>query len=108
MRTRKFESYFGRSDPSVVHRRGVQINDVKSYKMILIHCSDDIRRARLFQRGQHELPTDQMMEWARYLIGETSKAGGEIIHNDSLSIAETAAALVAIIDGHERAPHGTG
>jgi adenylate kinase family enzyme len=95
----------GQTRPSFI-AEACEINDVKSYKMILIHCSDDIRRARLFQRGQHELANDQMMEWARYLIGETSKAGGEIIHNDNLSIVETAAALVAIIDRHERAPHG--
>jgi hypothetical protein len=42
-----------------------------------------------------------MMEWARYLMKETAKAGGEIINNDDLSIAGTAAALVAIVDGHE-------
>jgi len=95
----------GQTRPSFV-AEACEINDVKSYKLILIHCSDDVRRARLLQRGQPELADDQMMEWARYLIRETSKAGGEIINNDDLSIAGTAAALVAIVRGNEPAPQG--
>jgi dephospho-CoA kinase len=95
----------GQTRPSFI-AEACEINDVRSYKMILIHCSDDVRRARLLQRDQPELANDQMMEWARYLIRETTKAGGEIINNDNLSIAGTAAALVAIVDRHERAPQG--
>jgi dephospho-CoA kinase len=95
----------GQTRPSFV-AEACEINDVKSYKLILIHCSDDVRRARLLQRGQPELADDQMMEWARYLIKETSKAGGEIINNDDLSIAGTAAALVAIVRRNEPAPQG--
>lgn len=81
-----------------------ELNDVRSYKVILIDCSDEVRRVRLLHRGQPELASERMMEWARYLKRETMGAGGEIINNDDLSIAETAVALEAIVDGHRQAP----
>jgi type II secretory pathway predicted ATPase ExeA len=90
----------GQTRPSFI-AEACEMNEVGCYKLILIHCSDDVRRARLLQRGQPELANDQMMEWARYLVIETTKAGGEIINNDDLSIAGTTAALAAIVDGHE-------
>ena len=65
--------------------------------MILIDCSERVRKARLLQRGQPELANERMMEWARYLKRETMKIGGEIIQNDELSVGETAAALKAIV-----------
>jgi dephospho-CoA kinase len=72
----------GSTRPSFI-AEACKIHDVKTYKVILIHCSDDVRRDRLLQRGQPELANAQMMEWARYLIRETTKAGGEIINNPS-------------------------
>jgi dephospho-CoA kinase len=91
----------GQTRPSFI-AEACEMNDVAFYKLILIHCSDDVRRARLLRRGQPELANDQMMEWARYLMKEPAKAGGEIINNNDLSIAGTAAALVAIVDGNEK------
>jgi adenylate kinase family enzyme len=93
----------GQTRPSFI-AEACDINDIKRYKVILIDCSDDVRRARLLQRGQPELADQQMMDWARYLLRETTEIGGEIIHNDDLSIAETAAALATIVGGHERMP----
>jgi adenylate kinase family enzyme len=93
----------GQTRPSFI-AEACQINDVQSYQVILIDCSDDVRRARLLQRGQPELADRQMMDWARYLLKETTEIGGEIIHNDNLSIAETAAALAKIVGGHEQMP----
>ena len=69
-------------------------------KVILIDCSDGVRKARLLQRGQPELANEQMMEWGRYLLRATKKIGGEIINNDNLSPVETAAAIETIVDGH--------
>jgi dephospho-CoA kinase len=92
----------GQARPAFI-AEACEMNDVEFYKLILIHCSEDVRRARLSQRGQPELANDQMMEWARYLVRETTKSGGEIINNDDLSIAGTAAALAAIVDEHEQA-----
>ena len=88
----------GQTRPSFI-AEACDINDVKSYKEILIDCSDNARRARLLQRGQPELADQQMMDCARYLLRETTEIGGEIIHNDALSIAETAAALAMIVGG---------
>jgi dephospho-CoA kinase len=93
----------GQTRPSFI-AEACDINDVKRYKVILIDCSDNARRARLLQRGQPGLADQQMMDWARYLLRETTEIGGEIIHNDALSIAETAAALATIIGGHEQMP----
>jgi adenylate kinase family enzyme len=81
-----------------------EVNHVTSCKVILIDCSDEVRKARLLQRGQPELANEQMMQWAKYLTGETAKARGEIIFNDNLSITATAAALATIIGGHRRGP----
>jgi hypothetical protein len=93
----------GQTRPSFI-AEACEIHDIKSYKVILIHCSDDIRRARLLQRGQPELADQQMMDWAKYLLRETAKINGEIIHNDNLSISGTAAALATIVGEHERTP----
>ncbi len=93
----------GQTRPSFI-AEACEVNKVTSYKVILIDCSDEVRTARLLRRGQPELADEQMMQWARYLLTETTKIGGEIIHNDDLSIADTAAALEAIVDGRARTP----
>jgi dephospho-CoA kinase len=95
----------GQTRPSFI-AEACDTNNVRPYKVILIDCSDDVRRARLLHRGQPELADQQMMDWARYLLRETTEIGGEIIHNDDLSIAETAAALATIVGGNERMPKG--
>ena len=88
----------GQTRPSFI-AEACEINDVNSYKVILIDCSDSVRKARLLQRDQPELANAQMMEWGRYLLRETKKIGGEIINNDHLSVIETAAALETIVAG---------
>jgi hypothetical protein len=92
----------GQTRPSFI-AEACEINDVKSYKVILIDCSDVVRTARLLQ-SQPELANERMMTWARYLIGETRAIGGEIIQNDDLTIAETAAALETIVGGPTAVP----
>jgi adenylate kinase family enzyme len=88
----------GQTRPSFI-AEACEINDVKSYMVILIDCSDSVRKARLLQRGQPELANEQMMEWGRYLLRETEKIGGEIINNDDLSVIETADAIETIVAG---------
>ena len=88
----------GQTRPSFI-AEACEINDVKSYKVILIDCSDGVRKARLLHRGQPELANEQMMEWGRYLLRETKEIRGEIINNDNLSIIETAAAIETIVAG---------
>jgi len=88
----------GQTRPSFI-TEACEINDVKSYKVILIDCSDGVRKARLQERGQPELADKQMMAWGRYLLRETRKIGGKIINNDNLSIVETAGAIEKIVAG---------
>lgn len=91
----------GQTRPSFI-AEACELCDVEDYRIVLVTCSDDIRRARLLNRGQPELANDQMMLWAKYLIAETERVGGAIIYNDALSISETAAALARIISEHAK------
>ena len=88
----------GQTRPSFI-AEACEIHEVEFYKVILIDCSEHVRKTRLLQRGQPELANERMMEWARYLKRETMKIGGEIIQNDELSVGETAAALKTIVGG---------
>ena len=67
----------GQTRPSFI-TEACEINDVKSYKVILVHCSDEVRQARLLKRGQPELANEQMMEWGRYLLMETRRIGEKV------------------------------
>lgn len=89
----------GQTRPSFIVE-ACELSAVTRYRIILIDCSEDVRRERLVQRGQPELANEQMMEWGRWLLRETRKVGGDVIHNDNLSIAETADALEAIVSRH--------
>jgi dephospho-CoA kinase len=86
----------GQTRPSFI-AEACDLNGVTSCRIIAITCSDDARRVRLLSRGQPELANAQMMEWARYLVAETTRVGGTIINNDDLSIEETASILAGIV-----------
>ncbi|WP_197086886.1 hypothetical protein [Bradyrhizobium sp. LTSPM299] len=88
----------GQTRPSFI-AEACELNAIKRYRIILIDCSEDVRRERLVRRGQPELANEQMMEWGRWLLRETTKVGWDIIHNDDLSIAETTGTLEAIVKG---------
>jgi dephospho-CoA kinase len=92
----------GQTRPSFI-AEACDLNGVTCCRILLIICSDDVRRARLLSRGQPEFANAQMMEWARYLVAETTRVGGTIINNDDLSIEETASMLAGIVgdDGTE-------
>jgi dephospho-CoA kinase len=96
----------GQTRPQFVSE-ACEIDRLTSYRIILIHCSDVIRRARLFERGQPELANDQMMQWAAYLLSETQKLGGVVIHNDELTVPQTASALQELLHVSEQGqlPH---
>jgi len=68
-------------------------HNIDRFEIILLDCSDDIRKARLIERGHADLANEQMMDWARYLRDETQRVGGRTVNNDNLSIQETADAL---------------
>src|SRR5216683_2228979 len=45
-------------------------NNVSEYSIILVDCSDEVRRSRLIGRGHEELANKQTMNWASYLRDE--------------------------------------
>lgn len=47
--------------------------------VLALHTDDDVRRERLARRGQPELDTSEMSEWARYLRESTQQLGGVVI-----------------------------
>lgn len=47
--------------------------------VVLLHAADSVRSARLAQRGQPELATDEMVTWARYLHETTRQLGGVVV-----------------------------
>ncbi len=52
---------------------------ITDYDVILLDCSDEERRRRLFDRGQKELADENMMNWAKYLRRESELRGYHII-----------------------------
>ena len=47
--------------------------------VLLLHADDTVRRERLAQRGQGELATAEMREWASYLRESAQQLGGVVI-----------------------------
>lgn len=47
---------------------------LESFKIVLIDCSDDVRKERLIRRGHPELANEDMMNWAMYLRNEAANA----------------------------------
>ena len=63
-------------------------------KIIHIDCSHDVREARLRgERGQPELASARMGQWAAYLRGQADAFELPIIDTSSLTVAEAVAAL---------------
>ena len=86
----------GQTRPSFISE-ACNKNTVENYKIILVDCSDEIRKARLISRGHPELANEQMMNWAKFLRIETEKQSGTIINNDSISVEGTAMKIKDLI-----------
>lgn len=67
-------------------------------RLILIDCSDEVRRARLTERGQPELADQNMMNWATYLRREAEAGGHQIVDTNDLSVATSADQILAMFD----------
>lgn len=61
--------------------------------LILIDCSDAVRRARLTERGQPELADQSMMTWATFLRQE-AETKGHLVLDTGKTPAEAAVALI--------------
>ncbi|GAJ97010.1 hypothetical protein RRH01S_29_00370 [Rhizobium rhizogenes NBRC 13257] len=60
-----------------------------SYTCILIDCDDETRTKRLsIDRGQPELASADMMNWASFLRNEASAYGYEILDTSNLTLEQ--------------------
>jgi len=50
-----------------------------SFAVVLLHTDDHVRRERLTKRGQPDLATDEMCNWAQYLHESTQQLGGHVV-----------------------------
>lgn len=57
----------------------------ENYKIILVDCNDRVRRNRLAKRGQPELASEDMMNWAAYLRREAVDIGATVLDTSGLS-----------------------
>lgn len=83
----------GQTRPKFIEETCVSEN-ITSYKVILLDCSDEERRRRLFIRGQKELADENMMNWAKYLRKECEQRRYRIIDNTKLNEKETVSQLL--------------
>lgn len=87
----------GQTRPKFIEEACVSEN-ITSYKVILLDCSDEERRRRLFVRGQKELADENMMNWARYLRKECEQRRYRIIDNTTLNEKETVSQLLEYLE----------
>lgn len=71
---------------------------IKSYKIILFDCSDSERIRRLIKRGQPELASENMMNWATYLRKQCQAEHFEIIDTTDLTVEKTYGQLANILN----------
>ena len=65
--------------------------------VVVIHCTREVRKARLVARGQPELANDDMHAWAAYLCGQADALGFPVIDTSGLDIEQATDALVAYV-----------
>jgi dephospho-CoA kinase len=68
-----------------------------SFRIVLLDCADEVRRARLTKRHQADLATDQMMEWARYLRNDCRRRGLPIVDTTHREIDDVAMSVMQFI-----------
>jgi hypothetical protein len=78
--------------------------------IVLLHADDSVRRERVKQRGQPELATDDMNNWASYLQEQTKLLGGVVL-DASRALGEVVAAIcgeaVSLVDSDEPTARNT-
>jgi dephospho-CoA kinase len=84
----------GQTRPSFVRAAlaGVESTHVR---IVLLECSPAVRRARLAQRGQPELATLRMDNWAAYLRGQADALDLRVIDTDALAVESVTDLLAA-------------
>ena len=88
----------GQTRPSFL-RPALERAGVQNSRIVLLDCHADVRAARLRgPRGQPELATSQMDEWAAYLREQASAVGLPIVDTNSQSLEAIADAIQVHLD----------
>ena len=70
-----------------------RLEGVCDYKIVLFHCEDAVRDARVIARGHPELANDKMANWAKYLRRWALDRGDVIIDTTALTTEQAAEEL---------------
>ena len=71
-------------------------------RIVLIDCSHEVREARLRgERGQPDLASARMAEWAAYLRGQADALDLPIVDTSALTVAEAAKTLIDTLRSHD-------
>lgn len=62
---------------------------ITDYSIVLVDCNDEARKGRLIERGQGELATEDMMNYARQFRNEARDFGVNVIDNSTYEPKET-------------------
>jgi hypothetical protein len=82
---------------SFIHE-GLTAAGIGHAHLILVDCSDDDRVRRLtVERGQPELASIEMTNWARYLRNESLQNGIEILDTSSITLAESVQRVLRLL-----------
>jgi len=82
----------GQTRPSFISAAVADVGGLHT-QMVLLDCSVEVRAIRLADRGQPELATAQMNNWAAYLRGQAEALNLPLVNTSALSIAEVADVL---------------
>jgi shikimate kinase len=79
---------------------GASIAGALAYLPILVDCDDETRSRRLtIDRGQPELASEDMMNWARHLRREAKDKGCEVLDTSVLSLDEAVSYVMTRLSG---------
>jgi len=71
--------------------------NIENYEVVLIDCSDKVRRERLIERGHPNLVNSEMMNWAKVLREECGSKGYNIIDTTRLDLERSKVALFKLL-----------
>ncbi len=83
----------GQTRPAFINE-GCEKYGITDYEIVLFDCTDEVRTKRLEERGQPELASEAMMDWARRLREACTDGFCKIVDNTKLTIEETRTALL--------------
>jgi dephospho-CoA kinase len=89
----------GQTRPSFIEE-ACSVSNISSFDILLLDCADDVRRARLAERGQPDLATERMMDWARYLRNECRRRSLPIVDTTNETIDDVASSIAQLMGRH--------